>query len=175
MDSLVKHRNLPQLLAQARDAVVEPFRHILHHFELTEQQWRILRILDQEAPLEPWQICKRGQFLSPSLAGVLSRMEDMSLVQRRKLNTDQRRQLVTLTEQGRQLISAMAPVIEQQYEHIDAVLGANTVKQLYCALDKLLDLRKLDIRQADLPAQKFQHQRRQNAKKPRGNSSSPED
>lgn len=169
MESLVKHKSLPLMLAQARDVVVVPFRHILHHFNLTEQQWRILRILDLEAPLEPWQICERGQFLSPSLAGVLSRMEDMLLVQRRKLNTDQRRQLVTLTEQGRQLIREMAPVIERQYVLIDAALGHETVGQLYHVLDKLLDLRSIDIPLAELPPEKFEHQRRPGAKKTRRN------
>ena len=61
------------------------FRAILNQHGLTEQQWRIVRALLEPAPLEPRQICERCQHLSPSLAGVLARMEELGLVPRERM------------------------------------------------------------------------------------------
>jgi hypothetical protein len=51
-----RHRNLPLLLLQAREGVIAHFRPILHAHGLTEQQWRIVRALLDQGPLEPRQI-----------------------------------------------------------------------------------------------------------------------
>src|SRR5690242_15760215 len=90
------HRNLPLLLLQAREAVISHFRPILNHGGVTEQQWRIIRALREFDAMEPRQICELCQILSPSLAGVLARMEEMGLVKRERVDSDQRRVMVSL-------------------------------------------------------------------------------
>jgi homoprotocatechuate degradation regulator HpaR len=134
----ISRRNLPLLLLQAREAVIAHFRPILQRFGLTEQQWRIIRVLEEEGELEPWQISERCQILKPSLSGVLARMEDLGLVERRRVETDQRRWLVRGTRRSSTLVARMAPLVEAQYRHLEAALGAERVSALYAALDRLL-------------------------------------
>jgi homoprotocatechuate degradation regulator HpaR len=134
----IRHRNLPLLLLQAREAVISHFRPLLNHFGVTEQQWRVIRVLEEEGELEPWQISERCQILKPSLTGVLARMEEIGLVQRRRLDADQRRLLVSNTRKSSELVRAMAPLVEQQYRNLERALGAGLVEDLYAMLDRLL-------------------------------------
>jgi homoprotocatechuate degradation regulator HpaR len=134
----ISRRNLPLLLLQAREAVIAHFRPILQHFGLTEQQWRIVRALEEEGELEPWQLSERCQILKPSLTGVLARMEDLGLVERRRVASDQRRWLVRGTRRSHALLTRMAPLVEAQYRHLEEALGAEQVSALYAALDRLL-------------------------------------
>jgi len=132
-----RHRNLPLLLLQAREGVMARFRPILHAHGVTEQQWRILRALLEQGPMEPRQIGAVCRLSSPSLAGVLARMDDLGLVQRERLAQDQRRVLVTLTARSRRMAAEMAPEIEAAYAAIEAHIGAAFIDGFYAALDEL--------------------------------------
>ncbi len=93
----IRHRNLPLLLLQAREHVIARFRPILNAHGITEQQWRIVRALIDTGPLEPREIGELCRISSPSLAGVLSRMEELGYIRRKRLHHDQRRVRVSLT------------------------------------------------------------------------------
>ena len=147
----IRHRNLPLLLAQAREVVISNFRPILNHLGVTEQQWRIIRVLSEHGQLEPWQLAEQCQILKPSLTGVLSRMADMDLVQRQRHDTDQRRQVVTLTERARDLVSQAAPLVEKQYKALEAALGKDLIDDLYRVLDRLLAMQEVDVPRIKLP------------------------
>ena len=134
----IRHRNLPLLLAQAREAVISNFRPLLNQLGVTEQQWRIIRVLVECGELEPWQISEQCQILKPSLTGVLGRMEEMGLIARCKHGSDQRRQVVALTDQARQLVADAAPLVEKQYKALEKALGKALVDDLYRVLDAVL-------------------------------------
>jgi homoprotocatechuate degradation regulator HpaR len=138
MASKFKHRNLPLLMLQARERVIGRFRPLLHAHGLTEQQWRILRVLADMGTLEPRQIGELCRLSSPSLAGVLARMEEINLVKRERIERDQRRVRVSLTPRSRALAARMAPPIDAIYAAIEAELGPKAIQQLYTALDTLI-------------------------------------
>ena len=132
-----KHRNLPLLLLQARERVIGRFRPLLNANGITEQQWRIVRALLETGPLEPREIVAVCGISSPSLAGVLARMEELGFVTRERLDHDQRRMLVSLTAKSRALASRMAPQVEAAYAELEGVLGAPLLQRLYAVLDEL--------------------------------------
>ena len=134
----LRHRNLPLLLLQARERVISRFRPMLNAHGITEQQWRIVRALIDTGPLEPREIGELCRISSPSLAGVLSRMEELSLVKRKRLAHDQRRQRVSLTPRSRGLAARMAPQIEAVYARVEALLGEEFCERLYATLDDVL-------------------------------------
>ncbi len=138
MTSKFKHRNLPLLMLQARERVIGRFRPLLQANGLTEQQWRIVRVLADMGALEPRQIGELTRLSSPSLAGVLTRMEKDNLVARKRFDRDQRRVLVSLTSRSRALAARIAPRIDAVYEAIEGLLGAKGCEQLYQGLDGLL-------------------------------------
>jgi homoprotocatechuate degradation regulator HpaR len=133
------HRNLPLLLLQAREHVISHFRPTLNAHGVTEQQWRIVRLLVDAGPLEPRVIGEQCRISSPSMAGVLSRMEDLALIKRERFANDQRRVLVSLTARSRALAARMAPEIDATYDRIEALVGKDFSVRLYRALDQLIE------------------------------------
>jgi homoprotocatechuate degradation regulator HpaR len=133
------HRNLPLLLLQAREHVIARFRPILNAHGITEQQWRIVRALIDTGPLEPREIGELCRISSPSLAGVLARMEELGFIARKRLAHDQRRVRVSLTPRSRALAARMAPRIEATYRHIETLIGAEFSARFYRMLDEVID------------------------------------
>jgi homoprotocatechuate degradation regulator HpaR len=117
---------------------MQRFRPMLKEHGVTEQQWRILRALLQEDALEPRQLCERCLISSPSIAGVLARMEEAGLLKRERMDHDQRRVRVTLTARSKKLGKSMAPVIERQYAELEDLVGLKSLQQVYDVLDVLL-------------------------------------
>ncbi|MFO1467368.1 MAG: homoprotocatechuate degradation operon regulator HpaR [Steroidobacteraceae bacterium] len=136
---VLSRRNLPLLLLQAREHVIAHFRPILKDAGLTEQQWRILRLLFEQGPLEPRQIVEPCRISSPSLAGVLARLEQMKLVRRSRIDADLRRVRVSLTPRGRKLVDRLAPRIEAVYQDIEARIGLDFCERFYGTLDHLIE------------------------------------
>lgn len=128
------------------------FRPILNHFGLTEQQWRILRALDEHTQLEPREICNLCQILSSSMAGVLARMEEMGLIQRSRVSGDQRRVQVRLAQKGDLLIDEMAPLIELQYEYIEQAFGKQVFDDLFNALEGFIGAESNPVQHIALPS-----------------------
>ena len=135
----LKHRNLPLLMLRAREHLIGRFRPMLNTHGITEQQWRIVRVLLEARALEPREIGELCRLSSPSLAGVLARMEEIGLVTRKRLAHDQRRVRVSLTPRSRALAARMAPQIEAVYARVELQLGKEFCEHLYASLDSVID------------------------------------
>lgn len=151
MQHRISYRNLPQRFLKARDCLMAHFRPILQHFGVTEQQWRILRVLDEHGHLEPREICQLCQIASPSMTGVLARMEQMDLICRRRIEQDQRRVLVRLATKGGELINAMAPLIDEQYGHLEVALGKPILDELFVILEAFIVAQSTTVKRVELP------------------------
>ena len=114
------------------------FRPVLNQHGVTEQQWRILRVLLDEDGLEPRQLCERCLISSPSIAGVLMRMEEAGWIQRERMEHDQRRVKVTVTAATKKLGKSIAPIIEREYLELEKKVGVKQLQQVYDTLDTLL-------------------------------------
>lgn len=142
MTSRFTHRNLPGLLLQARESLMAQRRPHLREQGLSDQQWRVLRVLDAHNGdgLETGRIAREAQLLGPSLSGVLARMERDGLVVRQRDPADARRSVVLPTPQGRALVQALSAPIEAHYGHLETHLGQDKLAQLYDLLDELIAL-----------------------------------
>jgi homoprotocatechuate degradation regulator HpaR len=138
MPAALRHRNLPHLLLRSRETLMAHFRPLLCEFGLTDPQWRILREIVEHGPLEPRQLCEACTISSPSIVGVLLRMEETGLVARERMAHDQRRVRVSLTPKSRQVARRLIPLIEQRYEMLEAALGVRSMQEVYDTLDALL-------------------------------------
>ncbi len=131
-------RNLPLLLLQTRERLLARFRPVLNTYGITEQQYRVLRAIEAGGPLEPRQIGAICHISSPSLTGVLARMEAMDLVARERLAHDQRRVMVSLTPASRTMFRQMKPRIEAIYQTLENDLGPELTAGIYDTLDRFL-------------------------------------
>jgi homoprotocatechuate degradation regulator HpaR len=135
---IVQHRNLPLLMLQAREKVIRHFRPILNRHGITEQQWRIVRLLLDVGPLQPREISELCSISSPSLAGMLARMESLGYLKRTGFKNDQRRVLVSLAPRSRALAKRMAPQIDATYRQIESVIGTALSMRLHNTLDDVI-------------------------------------
>ena len=103
MTQVFTHRNLPRLLLQARESVMAHTRPLLREHGLSDQQWRVLRVLGELGTVETGRVAREAFILGPSLTGVLARMERDGLISRKKHPKDKRAQLVYLTARGKAL------------------------------------------------------------------------
>ena len=130
--------NLPLLMLQARERVVARFRPLLNAHGVTEQQWRILRVLMDRGAQEPRELVLACGLSSPSLAGILARMEADGLVSRVRMAHDQRRVRVSTTARSRALAREVAPLIDAAYAEIEARLGTDFVGGLARTLEAMI-------------------------------------
>jgi len=134
------HRNLPRLLLQAREAVMAHTRPSLRQHALSDQQWRVLRVLGENGTVETGRVAREAFILGPSLTGVLTRMERDGLIQRARDPTDQRRTVVEATKRGRALVGKLSQTIEAHYNWMEKTLGKEKLSQLYALLDEVIEL-----------------------------------
>lgn len=140
MNREFQHRNLPMLLLRSRESVMRYFRPSLKANGLTEQQWRVIRVLNEHGEMETGRIAEESCILAPSLSGVLERMERGGLIVRHRLSTDQRKVYVDLTPHSKKLVRQISQGIEARYQQLEALLGQADLLAVYGLLDKLIDL-----------------------------------
>ena len=126
--------SLPMQLLKAREAAMARFRPMLRAHGLTEQQWRVLRVLAAWPGSEAGEIARRSLLLGPSLTRILQHFEACDIVSRTIDASDQRRASFTLTAYGRRLFARVAPDSEQLYAEITARFGHAELEQLYALL-----------------------------------------
>ena len=138
------HRNLPRLLLQARESVMAHTRPNLREQGLSDQQWRVLRVLGEHGVVETGRVAREAFILGPSLTGVLARMERDGLIQRQRDPEDARRTVVQATEQGLSLVNTLSHTIEAHYQWMEQTLGKERLQQLYELLDAVIELEQAE-------------------------------
>jgi homoprotocatechuate degradation regulator HpaR len=138
------HRNLPRLLLEAREAVMAHTRPSLRLHGLSDQQWRVLRVLGEHAEeasgVETGRVAREAYLLGPSLTGVLTRMERDGLIARERCAQDARRTVVRATPEGLAKVQALSQTIEAHYAWMEQELGKTKLKALYELLDGVIAL-----------------------------------
>ena len=138
------HRNLPRLLLEAREAVMLHTRPSLREHGLSDQQWRVLRVLGEHAGdpagVETGRVAREALLLGPSLTGVLTRMERDGLISRARCPQDARRTVVRATPAGLKLVATLSLTIEAHYAWMEVQLGKAQLAKLYVLLDQVIAL-----------------------------------
>jgi len=142
MSPAFTHRNLPRLLLEARESLMARTRPSLREQGLSDQQWRVLRVLGEHGTLETGRVAREATILGPSLTGVLARMERDGLVRRERDPADQRRTVVEATPKGLKMVDRLSTAVEGHYQWLEQSLGKQKLAQLYALLDELIALER---------------------------------
>ena len=130
--------SLPIMLYRAIDVVMPRFRAIFKEFGLTEQQWRILRVLWEIEELSHNDLAELTLISPPSLVGVLDRLRSMELVERRRSALDRRVVYIASTEQGRDLRDQIMPAVQQTYFELRDSIDDDVWRNLLDGLDEII-------------------------------------
>lgn len=131
-------RSLPMALLRARDVIMAHFRPILARHDITEQQWRVLRVLAEAGPLEATELASRASILAPSLTRIIQAMEKRRFITRNKVKDDGRRRRLAISAAGLVLIEDLSPERIAIYDAIEQRYGAEQYGQLLDLLERLI-------------------------------------
>ncbi|MEM6619507.1 MAG: homoprotocatechuate degradation operon regulator HpaR [Pseudomonadota bacterium] len=131
--------SLPIMLLRAREALMRRIRPYLLEHDLSEQQWRVLRVLDEAGPLEPTELGERCVVLTPSLTRILAHLDRRAMIRREPHPTDKRKQIIHLTDTGAEVIAQIAPRARVVYQELEEAFGRPQMNNLLNKLSKLAD------------------------------------
>ena len=139
-------RSLPIALLRARETVMAPLREMLVASGVSEQKWRILRVLDESGPMDQSLLAEQACLQLPSLTRILRTMEAQGQIARHVDTADRRRSIVSITQAGRGIIARHAPDSVAFFAELEQRYGPERLQEL---LDLLTDLNKLDLGRQD--------------------------
>ncbi len=129
--------SLPMMLYRTLDAVMPRFRQIFSEFGLTEQQWRVLRVLWQHEQIAFRELADLTLISPPSLVGVVDRLTSSGLASRRRSDTDRRNVFVYATGKGMALESDVRPRVDKAYAELRRSVDAKTWDALIAGLEQI--------------------------------------
>ncbi len=130
-------RSLPMMLYRALDAVMPRFRAIFNKFGLTEQQWRVLRVLWEHDDIAFRDLAEVTLIPPPSLVGVIDRLARQSLVARRRSESDRRKVFIHATAKGRALHKKVRPHVDAAYAELRESIDRDEWASLLLSLDRI--------------------------------------
>lgn len=133
-------RSIPIALIRAREKVMTPIREMLADSGITEQQWRILRVLEEFGPQDASTLAERACLLLPSQTRIVQTLLEKGLVTRQADENDRRKQTVAITDAGCAIIEEKLDDARAIAVRIEEIIGKEKLAQL---LDILEDFQKL--------------------------------
>jgi homoprotocatechuate degradation regulator HpaR len=132
-------QSLPTALVQARESIMWMFRPILREYALTDLQWRVLLSVRSAGQIEVAKLARVSCLLAPSLSRVLKDLLARGLINRRASAKDQRRYLISISEEGERLMCEVFPKVLDGYDVIEARYGPEKLEMLRSMLHDLWD------------------------------------
>jgi homoprotocatechuate degradation regulator HpaR len=129
--------SLPILLQKAREALVMGQRKVLAPFDLTEQQWRVIRTIFLNGDINAQTLASQSAILGPSLSRILSRLDEDGILNRKVSSGDQRELEISLTAKGKRLHAKVQPQLENLYHVQSQHWDTDKFGQVVSLLDDL--------------------------------------
>ena len=137
--------SLPMILSRTLDGVMPVYRALFQEHAITDQQWRVMRALWEQKHLTSKQISEITLLPSPSLVGILDRLEKKGFVGRLRSVEDRRLVYIIPTQAGRKLQELMLPKIEQIHDKFMHQVTPDEWGELNRILDKLNDYKTTSV------------------------------
>jgi homoprotocatechuate degradation regulator HpaR len=119
--------------------VMARFRPLLAAHDVTEQQWRVIRVLGESGPLDATEVAYRCCILKPSLTRIIRALAQRKLIIRRKDDEDGRRLVLDATPKAHEMITSMMPEINTVYEALEKEFGKERLEQVLVILEELTE------------------------------------
>lgn len=128
---------LPMLCYRVLASILPPFRRIFSEYGITEQQWRILRILWEQDGISQNEIAHRSLLPKQSLVGIIDRLEQMDFLIRKQSASDRRKSAIFLTNKAKKMEIEITPKINGVYEELEKQLSPKQWDQLRGMMEQI--------------------------------------
>ena len=134
-------RALPLALLRARETVMSPSRGVLKAYDVTDQQWRVLRVLHENGVMDAKELAKSACVLAPSLTRIIKHLEQQNMLTRCADGKDGRRVLLDILPSGAELIESVTPEVQVIYQGLSDKYGAQKMSDLLDLLHDVVELK----------------------------------
>ena len=131
------NRSLAITLLRSREAVMDRFRPMLASAKITEQQWRVLRGLSEHGEVEAGKLAYIACILPQSLSRIARNFEKKNLIFMKNDPSDARKILLSLTDEGKILMSRATIDSKEIYSQLIEDFGRENLDQLLEKLNSL--------------------------------------
>jgi len=125
------------LLAKAYQRACALYKEKFGNYELTPQQFGLLRFLWEEDGITQVELSSRSQIDRTTIGGLIDRLEQSGLLKRLPHPEDRRAYRISLTDAGKRLENELTPLAEALHKAILEPLTADEVQTLLASLQKL--------------------------------------
>ena len=133
-------RSLPMMLHRTLDSIIPKYRTAFNEHGISEQQWRILRVLWEENISTTSRLAKKTLLPAPSMVGFIDRMFAKGLLKRKRDTKDRRVVYVSLTDLGEALLQTLIPKIDNIYEQIISHCDSNSWSTMIDTMQTIIDM-----------------------------------
>lgn len=106
-----------------------PIRPLLRNAGLTDQQWRVLRVLADAGPLDASGIAKLALLYPPSATRILRELVDRGFLKRKTDDADRRRSVIEITPAGIALVRRTAAPTAHILARYGDIFGADRLER----------------------------------------------
>jgi homoprotocatechuate degradation regulator HpaR len=133
-------RSLPIALLRSRETVMGPIRDMLAQSGVNEQKWRVLRVLQEQGPMELSQLSVAACLMTSSLTRMIKPMENEGLITRTTPPEDRRKSVISIAPAGLELVHAHAEESRAILAAIERKFGTERLETLLNLLEELQEI-----------------------------------
>jgi homoprotocatechuate degradation regulator HpaR len=130
-------RSLTIGLLRAREAVMARFRPVLHSHGVTEQQWRVIRVLAERHACDAAELAAASCILPASLSRILRTLQSAQVLRATPSSADSRRLVVKLAAAGHRLFAQIGAESEAVYQRIEREVGQSELEATLARVNQL--------------------------------------
>lgn len=105
---------------------------------ITEQQWRVIRVLAEAGPLGATDLALRAAILGPSLTRIIKTLEKQHMITSRRLPNDGRRVVLQIAPAGSAIIKSATAERRLIYQELERRHGRDFLSELLDRLEILI-------------------------------------
>ncbi len=122
--------SLPMQLLRLREVIMRRVKVHQKAHDLTEQQWRVMRVLAETRSVDMQRLALGSSVHPPSLSRIVPKLVARGLIQRTPSTTDHRQVFVELTVAGWNLFNVIAPETALCFRKLKNDMGEKLFDQL---------------------------------------------
>jgi len=131
-------RSLPMMLYKTLDVVMPQFRAIYSEYGITEQQWRVLRVLWEHESMPLLELADITLISAPSLVGIIDRLGNVEMVKRVRSELDRRVVFIEITAKGKALKEKVSPRVDAIYARLEDSIDAEVWASMLEGMNKII-------------------------------------
>ena len=139
-DNLSLEEQILVALRRITRAIDVQSRTLLHDHGLTAAQLATLQMIARLEPITAGAVARGVLLGQPTITGILNRLEKRGLIRRVRGDLDRRRVNVSLTDEGRRVLTDAPPLLQDQFRQTLVKLRQWEQTQILATLQRIADM-----------------------------------